>query len=129
MIYLARLLLRLLADLVQFAALAFKTRQAIVAENLILRRQIALFQQRGIQPYRIDAATRLSLAIRSRLCNWRSGLTVVRPQTVLRWHRAGCRLFWWLKSRPGHPMAGVRLIQFCGPQGQQGSYDWPTGAV
>jgi len=26
-------------------------------------------------------------------------------------------------------MAGVRLIQFCGPQGQQGSYDWPIGAV
>jgi hypothetical protein len=83
MIYLARLLLRLLADLVQFTALAFKPRQAIVAENLILRRQIALFQERGIQPRRIDAATRLSLAIWSRLCNWRSCLTVVCPQTVL----------------------------------------------
>src|SRR5258708_2985126 len=43
MIYLARLPLRLLADLVQFTALAFKPRRAIVAENLILRRQIALF--------------------------------------------------------------------------------------
>ena len=112
MIYLARLLLRLLADLVQFTSLAFKPHQAIVAENLILRRQIALFRERDIQPRRIDAATRLSLAIWSRLCNWRSCLTVVRPQSVLRWHRAGWRLFWRLKSRPGRPMiqADLRLL-------------------
>jgi hypothetical protein len=36
--------MRALTDLVQFTALAFKPRQAIVAENLILRRQIALFR-------------------------------------------------------------------------------------
>jgi hypothetical protein len=47
---LARLLLRLLADAVQFTALVFKPRQALAAENLILRRQIALFQERGIRP-------------------------------------------------------------------------------
>ena len=72
MILLVRLVLRLLADVVQFTALVFKPRQAIVAENLILRRQIALFQERRIQPRRIDAATRLSLALCTRLCNWRS---------------------------------------------------------
>jgi len=109
MILLVRLLFRLLADVVQFTALVFKPRQAIVAENLILRRQIALFQERGIQPRRIDAATRLSLALWTRLCNWRSCLTVVRPQTVLRWHRAGWRLFWRLKSRPGRPMIPADL--------------------
>ncbi len=103
MILLVRLLLRWLADAGRFTSLLFKPRQAIAAETLILRRQIALFQERGMKPRRIDAATRLSLALWSRLCNWRSCLTVVRPQTVLRWHRAGWRLFWRFKSRAGRP--------------------------
>ena len=112
MILLVRLLLRLLADVGRFTSLLFKPRQAIAAENLILRRQIALFEERGMKPRRIDPTTRLSLAIWTRLCNWRSCLTVVRPQTVLRWHRAGWRLFWPLKSRPGRPMipADLRLL-------------------
>jgi len=114
MIFLVRPLVRLLADLGRFAALLFKPRQAIVAEKLILRRQIALFQERGIQPRRIDAATRLSLSMWSRLCDWRSCLTVVRPQMVIRWHGAGWRLFWRLKCRSGRPMIPAdlrRLIQ------------------
>ena len=107
--WLVRLLLRLLADVGRFAALLFKPRQAIAAENLILRRQIALFQERGITPRRIDAATRLSLWIWSRLCEWRSFLTVVRPQTVIRWHQAGWRLFWRLKCRSGRPPISADL--------------------
>jgi len=96
MILTVRLLFRLLADVGRFTALVFKPLQAIAAENLILRRQIALFQERGIQPRRIDAATRLSLPIWTRRCNWKSCLTVVRPQTVLRWHQADWGLFWRL---------------------------------
>lgn len=103
MIRLAQPLLRLLADLGQFTGLLFKLRQTTAAEILILRRQIALFEERGIKPRRVDGATRLSLAILARLCDWRSCLTVVRPQTVIRWHRAGWRLFWWFKSRRGRP--------------------------
>src|SRR5437016_11633683 len=109
MILLVRLLLRLLADVGRFTSLLFKPRQAIAAENLILRREITLFEERGIKPRRIDAATRLSLAIWSRLCEWRCCLTVVRRQTVIRWHRAGWRLFWRLKSRPGRPMIPADL--------------------
>jgi len=103
MILLVRLLLRVLADVGRFTCLLFKPGQAIAAENLVLRRQIALFRERGIRPHRVDAATRLSLAIWSRLCDWRSCVTVVQPQTVIRWHRAGWRLFWRFKSRPGRP--------------------------
>jgi len=47
MILLVRLVLRLLADVGQFTTLLFKARQAIAAENLILRRQIALFEERA----------------------------------------------------------------------------------
>lgn len=45
----------------------------------------------------------------SRLFEWRSALVVVRPQTLIRWHRAGFRLFCWCKSRLGRPPIPVEL--------------------
>jgi hypothetical protein len=39
----------------------------------------------------------------ARLFDWRDALVVVRPDTMIRWHRAGWKLFWRLKSRPGRP--------------------------
>ena len=64
-----------------------------------------------MKPRRIDAATRVSLAWLSRLCDWRSCLIVVRPETVIRWHRAGWRLLWRYKSRPGRPPIPLELRQ------------------
>jgi putative transposase len=51
----------LLADLLVLIVLMLRPRRAIAAEALVLRRQLALFQERGIEPRRIDAATRISL--------------------------------------------------------------------
>jgi len=65
----------------------------------MLRRQLALYVERGVKPRRIDPATRLTLSLLSRFFNWRDALLVVRPETMIRWHRAG----WRLKSRPGRP--------------------------
>ena len=64
-----------------------------------------------MKPQRVDAATRASLALLSQLCDWRSCLVVVRPETVLRWHRAGWRLFWRCKSRTDRP---PRFVANCG---------------
>src|SRR6266404_2316230 len=102
-IVLFQIVLRLLIDLIALLALAFRQRRATAAEILVLRRQIALYQERGIKPRRIDAVTRISLALLSRFFNWRDALVVVRPETMIRWHRAGWKLFWRLKSRPGRP--------------------------
>jgi transposase InsO family protein len=98
-----QIILRLLTDLIALTALALRQRRATAAEILVLRRQIALYKEREIKPRRIDPATRISLALLSRFFNWRDALVVVRPETVLRWHRAGWKLFWRLKSRPGRP--------------------------
>ena len=43
--------------------LAFQSRQSLHAEVLFLRRQLALYVARGVKPRRIDAATRVSLAL------------------------------------------------------------------
>ena len=64
-----------------------------------------------MKPRRIDGATRVSLALLSRLFAWRSARVVVRPQTVIRWHRAGFRLLWRWKSRPGRPPIPPELRQ------------------
>ena len=85
---LARIVLRLLADLAGLVVLALRSRRSVEAENLFLRRQFALYQERGIKPRRIDAATRVSLAVLSRLFDWRDALVVVRPETLIRWNCA-----------------------------------------
>jgi hypothetical protein len=110
-IALARIVLRLLADLAGLVVLSLEARRSIEAENLFLRRQLSLYHERGVRPRRVDAATRVSLAVLSRLFDWRAALVVVRPETLVRWHRAGWRLFWRIKSRPGRPPIPLELRQ------------------
>ena len=45
----------------------------------------------------------MTLALLSRCFDWRSALVVVRPETLIGWHKAGFRLFWRWKSRAGRP--------------------------
>ncbi len=100
---------RLLADLVGLFALSVRPWRSIEAENLFLRRELALFKERYITPRRVDASTRLSLAFLLRLFDWRDALVLVRPETMIRWQRAGWRLFWRWKVRPGRPPIAVEL--------------------
>jgi hypothetical protein len=80
MIALIKIAISLLSDACRLAVLLFRPSGALMAENLFLRRQLALYQERGVKPHRIDAATRISLALLSRLFDWRSALVVVRPR-------------------------------------------------
>jgi putative transposase len=94
---------RLLVDAITLAGLAVTSRSQLVAENLFLRKQLALYQERRVKPRRPDPATRVVLVLLSRLLDWRALLTVVQPDTLIRWHRQGWRLLWRRKSRPGRP--------------------------
>ena len=81
-----------------------RSRAQLAAENLFLRKQLALYQERRVKPRRADDATRIILAGLSRLLEWRQLLVIVKPETLIRWHRKGFRLFWRWKSRaPGRP--------------------------
>jgi putative transposase len=88
----AHILFRFLADLLRLIALSVRRGCSLEAENLFLRRQLALYKEKGIKPRRMDAATRMRLIFLSRLFDWRGALTIVRPETLIRWHRAGWRL-------------------------------------
>ena len=59
--------------------------ESVRAQNLVLRRQLAKFIERGSKPRRTDAATRACLAVLTRLFDWRGTLVVVQPATIVRW--------------------------------------------
>jgi putative transposase len=100
---LARTLLMLLTDVWRFLRLCLRPSPALAAENLFLRKQLALYQERQIRPRRATQATRMALAWLARWCNWRQALVLVQPATLIRWHRQGFRLCWRWTSRPGRP--------------------------
>lgn len=100
---------RLLEDLLALVRLGLTSRGHLAAENLFLRKQLALYQERRTKPRRPDPATRVALVVLSRWLDWRSMLTVVKPDTVIRWHRQGWRLFWRWTSRAGRPPIPVDL--------------------
>jgi len=103
MLTFAGIALGLIEDGLRWLVLLVRSAEAVRAENLFLRRQLALFIERGARPRRVHAATRVSLVVLAKRFEWRRALVVVQPATLLRWHRAGWRLFWRLKSRPGRP--------------------------
>ena len=104
--------LRCLADDVpSLVRSALRSRTALIAENLFLRKQLAFYQEREIRPRRLTNAARLSLVLLSWLFDWRSALLVVKPTTLIDWHRKVFRLFWKWKSRPGRPRTPVDLRQ------------------
>jgi hypothetical protein len=100
-----------LLDLVVRLALpAAHSRNALAADNLFLRKQLALFRERRVKPYRPDDATRWMMATLSRMFQWRDALVRVRPNTLIRWHRKGFRLFWHWKAMPtGRPLWSAEI--------------------
>jgi putative transposase len=70
----------------------FASRLELVAENLALRQQLAVLNRKAKRP-KLQSQDRLFWATLSSLSkNWRSALIIVKPDTVLRWHRQGFRL-------------------------------------
>ncbi len=79
---------------------ATRSRSALLLENALLRHQLVVLSRSAKRP-RLTAADRaLLVLLASRLRAWAGALIIVRPETVLRWHREGFRLFWRRKSRP-----------------------------
>ena len=96
-------------DLIRLLVLGMRSRRELAAENLYLRKQLALFQERKVKPRRAHDSTRLIMVILGRMFSWRDALVNVQPDTFLRWHRQGFRLFWRWKSRPiGRPRPAPR---------------------
>jgi hypothetical protein len=89
---LLNLITDLVADGLLFFRLLFRSRTALSAEILFLRKQLAFYEERQVQPRRLNDSARFSLILWSRLCNWKEALVIVKPETLIGWHRKGFKL-------------------------------------
>ena len=84
----------LLGDGLRFLRLIVCSHSALSAEILLLRKQRAFYEERQVQPHRQNDSDRLALATWSRMFDRKQGLVIVKPETLLGWHRKGSKLFW-----------------------------------
>ena len=107
---LLRLILAILASL-------FKSRAELEAENLVLRQQISVLLRR--MPKR-PALTNIDRLLFVWVYRWfpstAGALAIVRPETIIRWHRVGFRAYWRWRSRNrvGRPKVSAELRALIG---------------
>ena len=76
-----------------------RARSDLVLENLLLRHQLAVALRSAPRP-KLRRRDKLLWVLARRFCaNWRRHLVLIRPETVVGWHRRGWRLVWWWRSR------------------------------
>lgn len=96
---------------------SLRNRAALQLEILALRHQLQVLERSRPRRVRLTSADRVLWVWLSRVWDdWRTAVLIVRPETVLAWHRRGFRLFWTWRSRrrlgrPGVPADVRQLIR------------------
>lgn len=92
-------MIKWLAILLHSLLSVFRTHRDLAFENLLLRQQLAILMGQGSRP-QLSKADRSFWVLFSRLWpRWRNALHIVKPETVIRWHREGFRRHWIRKCR------------------------------
>jgi putative transposase len=88
--------------------------RSLVFENLALRQQLAVYRRTRPKPTVRWAHRLFWVGLRLAWSDWKSALEIVRPTTVIAWHRRGFAWYWTRRSRPRggrpHVLAGVRRL-------------------
>jgi transposase InsO family protein len=87
-------------------------RSRLALENVVLRQQLNVLQ-RSVKRAKVEDSDRIFWVLMSRLFEkWKEHLVIVKPETVVRWHRQGFRYFWRWKSRakPGRPPIAREIV-------------------
>src|ERR1017187_3730713 len=72
----------------------FRLRRSLLLENLALRQQVNVLKRKHPKP-KLRVLDKLFWVVARRFrSEWKQSLIVVTPETVVRWHRAGFRLYW-----------------------------------
>src|SRR5229473_990257 len=105
-------MIALLCFFLTLFASPFKSKSRLEVENAALRRQLIILQRRARGRVQLTNGDRLFLVM---LYRWfpsvLKAITIIRPETLVRWHRAGFRRYWRWKSRSlgGRPQIDVDL--------------------
>ena len=90
-------------------ARCFRSHQTLLLENLALRQQLTVLKRKHRRP-KVSRLDKLFWVLAHRFWSaWKSSLIIVTPETVVRWHRAGFRLYWSWISRVKKPVGRKRL--------------------
>ena len=98
-------------QIVRFLIILASRDRSLVFENLALRQQLALYHRTRPKPT-VGWSDRLFwVGLRRAWPDWKSALVIVRPATVIAWHRRGFTGYWTRRSRPrgGRPQVGADL--------------------
>ncbi|MHC4898439.1 MAG: integrase core domain-containing protein [Planctomycetota bacterium] len=89
-------------------------RSRLALENVALRQQVAVLK-RSVKRAKIDDSDRIFWILMRRLLDsWRETLLIVKPETVIKWHRKGWKYYWRRKSQrgtPGRPKIDPEVIE------------------
>ena len=90
--------------------------RALALENVALRQQLAMYQRARPRPAVRWSDRLFWVALRRAWMDWRSALVIVRPATVVAWHRRGFVWYWTWRSRPigGRPRVSNELRRLIG---------------
>jgi hypothetical protein len=89
-----------------------KSRAALQLENVALRHRIGVLQRSAQKRLPLNSADRLLwMGLSHVWAEWRSALRIVKPDTVIAWHRKAFRLFWTWKVRRwnGVPVRSLKV--------------------
>ena len=105
-------MLAALVVLLRSLGLICRGHRAVALENVALRQQLAVFQRTARRP-QLRTRDRLFWVLLAKAWpKWRTALIVVRPDTVVRWHRQWLRRRWTQRSvhvRPGRPSTAAAI--------------------
>jgi len=104
-----------------------RDQSTIIAENIALRHQISVLKRTVKRP-KIKKHDRIFWVLLSKLWNgWKKSLLIVQPETVIKWHKLGFKLYWKLKSRrkPGRPTIDYKIISLIHRMSRENS-TWGT---
>jgi hypothetical protein len=84
-----------------------RSKSELIAENAFLRQQLIVLQRQTKRPVLTPRDRGLLVLLASSFDMWREALMIVKPETLLGWHRQGFRLFWRHKSKAKVPQPRI----------------------
>jgi putative transposase len=95
-------MIQILGALIAISARLFRSRRDLLLENLALRQQLRVLVRKPPRR-RLSLSGKLFWVALSRFWSeWKRALLIVQPETVVRWHRAGFKLYWkWISRKHG----------------------------
>jgi len=89
----------LLYALLATARSSLKSQRELALENLALRQQLSILHRKTKRPDLTKADRAFWVALCGLWPDWQNALILVKPETVIGWHRKGFKLYWTWKSR------------------------------